>query len=647
MFDNHFWRYTMKRIIKTVIIVFSVVLLTTNGIVFATAAAPNDYLFNSQWGHRNTGQNIFLLNKSGTQGIDANILNAWDITKGSSSVIVGILDTGIDISHEDLSGVIYTNPGEIPGNGVDDDHNGYIDDVNGWDFANDDNTVFDNVADDAHGTGLAAVIAAVSNNGKGISGVAPNVKILPLKFRNGLSVNSDRVKDAIEAIAYAKAMGVSIINCSFTCPNTPELKEAIEKSGILFVCAPGNGSTNLDVSPVYPCCYDLPNVLGVASINCTGELSDFSSYGMCVPLAAPGENIMTAVPGNKYSFFSGTSLSVPYAAGAAALIKSYRPNLGANEIAEVLKASAKPLDSLLGKVETGGMLDAYKALNFSEKDIAKNSGIEIVLSGTMGRDDWYRSNVTVTMKPANSTTSNILYSLDRTTWQKYTAPVILSTEGKTKLYYCIADESGTKGKVEVKEIKIDCSKPTFEINSPKNGDTFLFGSKITVEYFVNDELSGVNLKNTKPYSSNTIAASKAGANILKLDAQDNAGNPAALNIKYNVLYNYSGALEPKEGQTVKCGSPILVKFSLTNADGAVVGTAKAKLFTSPVNNGAAAKETAAKSAVSTNSTNSFTFDNTLKQYTYSLSTKGFTPGRWRLRIELDDGTSKYVNVVLK
>jgi len=141
---------------------------------------PDDPMFKKQWGLHNTGQSIE--EQKGTRGIDIDILKAWQITKGSPNVVVGVLDTGIDINHNDLMRNIFINKLEIDNNGVDDDNNGYIDDLNGWDFANNDKTVFDDLYVDAHGTHIAGIIAAKSNNSIGISGVAPDAKILPLKF---------------------------------------------------------------------------------------------------------------------------------------------------------------------------------------------------------------------------------------------------------------------------------------------------------------------------------------------------------------------------------------------------------------------------------------------------------------------------------
>ena len=251
-----------------------------------------------QWGISNTGQNIN--GQDGVPDVDMNIEEAWDVTKGGSSEgtgkenIVAVLDTGIDISHPDLKNSIWINKGEIPGNGIDDDGNGYIDDVNGWDFYNNDNTVFDPMDGDQHGTHVAGIIGA-SNNGMGIIGVAPEVKIMPLKF---IGPFGGTTVDAIKAIEYAKRKGVKIVNCSWA-NNSYDvaLKEAIENSGSLFIASAGNDGELIDSGVSYPAAFNSANIISVASINNRGELSYFSNYGVKnVDIAAPGEGILSTVP---------------------------------------------------------------------------------------------------------------------------------------------------------------------------------------------------------------------------------------------------------------------------------------------------------------------------------------------------------------
>ncbi|NLD49360.1 MAG: S8 family serine peptidase, partial [Clostridiaceae bacterium] len=288
-------------------------------------------------------------------GLGINVLKAWELTKGSKEVIVGILDNDVDIFHKDLSKNVFTNPGEIPENGLDDDNNGYIDDVNGMDFANDDNTVFDS-QEEEHGTAVAGVVAAAGSV-EGISGIAPDVRILPMKFMNG---KTGKTSDAIEAINYARKLGVRVIVCSWgSVEYSPLLKEAMEESGIVFACAAGNDGTS---QYIYPAAFGLPNIISVAASDRNGSLADFSNYGDRVDLAAPGVDIYTTVSGGKYGYKSGTSLAAPHAAAAAALLLSTDGQLSAKDVAATIKGNVRVVPELQGKVVSGGVLDLYSSL---------------------------------------------------------------------------------------------------------------------------------------------------------------------------------------------------------------------------------------------------------------------------------------------
>jgi RHS repeat-associated protein len=321
------------------------------GVVFAqpnykitAQSVPNDALFSEQWGLANSGS------QGGISGVDIHALSAWETTIGTASTVVGVLDTGIDISHPDLKNNIFVNTGEIPGNNIDDDGNGYVDDVNGWDFANKTNQIFKSIADDTHGTHVAGIIAA-SANSIGVRGVAPGVKLLPLKFISG---GIGYTSDAIEAIDYAKQFGVNIINASFGGPdNNPALKEAISASAILFVASAGNNGQNVDASPVYPADYDLPNVLSVAAVNNQGRLASFSNYGTSVDIVAPGEGILSTLPNNGYGVQSGTSMAAAFISGIAALIHSQFPDLDAVHIASRIQSTASNSPDLAGKASAG------------------------------------------------------------------------------------------------------------------------------------------------------------------------------------------------------------------------------------------------------------------------------------------------------
>lgn len=333
-----------------------------------TYDTPSDERYGEEWGLKNSGQAIQWIH--GAPEIDINAENAWANTEGSPSVLVGVLDTGIDINHSDLKNNIYINSNEISGNGIDDDGNGYVDDINGWDFANGDSSVFDSTSSDTHGTHIAGIIAA-SADSYGIRGVAPNVKILPLKF---IQDGEGYTSDAIDAIEYAKQMGVKIINCSFGgTEDNQALKDEMANSDILFVCAAGNNSSDLSLNPIYPAAFDLPNVLSVAAVDNTGALASFSNYGQIVDVAAPGASILSTTPDNTYNYMSGTSAAAAFVTGTAALVKSSSMDMTAAQIASRIKNSSKTLPQLQGKVKTNGMVDAAKALDNTVDSTDTNS----------------------------------------------------------------------------------------------------------------------------------------------------------------------------------------------------------------------------------------------------------------------------------
>ncbi len=317
---------------------------------------PQDNRYGEQWGLTNTAQTIS--GQAGIPGVDINAADAWDITAGTNNVTVAIVDTGVDTSHPELAGSVYVNTKEQP-NGIDDDGNGYVDDISGWDFANNDNSTFDSETQDAHGTHVGGIINAKMNNG-GITGVTPNVRILPLKFIIG---DTGYTSDAIEAIQYAVDAGADIISCSWGGGEYNQaLMDVMASSDALFICAAGNSGRNVDVNPVYPACFSLPNVISVASIDNKGQFAAFSNYGSKVHIAAPGVNILSTLPGNKYGFMSGTSMAAPFVSGVAALIKSNDPSLTVQDMKSRILNNATKVSSLEGKVSSSGRLNAHAVL---------------------------------------------------------------------------------------------------------------------------------------------------------------------------------------------------------------------------------------------------------------------------------------------
>ncbi len=334
-------------------------------------AIPNDPLRNDLWGLHNLGQT------GGTNDADIDALEAWDVQTGSSSIVVGVVDTGIDYTHEDLAGNIWTNPGEdLDGNGVvdptdfngvDDDANGKIDDLRGWDCRNEDNDPMD---DHNHGTHVAGTIGARGNNGIGVVGVSWNVKLMPLKFLG--TGGSGSTTDAIECINYAAsfvdANGNKIVRVTSNSwgggRRSKALQDAIAKSGALFVAAAGNSGSS---SKMYPAGYDLDNIISVAATDHNDALASFSNFGSdWVDLGAPGVGVLSSIRNNGYQSFSGTSMATPHASGVAALLMAHFPAMTNAEVKTAILNTVDPLPSLQGKTVTGGRLNAARALGAAE-----------------------------------------------------------------------------------------------------------------------------------------------------------------------------------------------------------------------------------------------------------------------------------------
>lgn len=307
---------------------------------------PDDTYFYLMWGLNNTNN------------VDIDAPEAWDIERGESSVTVAVIDTGVQTNHPDLAGQFVT----------------------GYDFYSDDTSVYDGLDDD-HGTHVAGTIAAIDNS-IGVIGVAPNIKIMPLKF---LGPDGGYISDAIDAINYAKQNGADIINASWGGGGYSEaLKNAIESFGGVFVVAAGNNKTDTDKNPYYPASYTSPNIISVAAVDKYGALASFSNYGVnSVDIAAPGVDIASTYP-DSYAYMSGTSMAAPHVSGIIALIKSYNNSLTTQELINKLYSTAKPYNSLNGKVKTGGMANAKDALLASAPPIVDT--ISPLLVSTMPTD---------------------------------------------------------------------------------------------------------------------------------------------------------------------------------------------------------------------------------------------------------------------
>lgn len=352
----------------------------------AAAAVSNDPYYTTSgrlWGMYGDDQPAASGTSGTTNQYGSQAEKAWDAGfTGSKSVIVGIVDEGIDVTHPDLQANVWVNPFEIAGDGVDNDGNGYVDDINGWDFVNNDKTVYDG-PDDDHGTHVAGTIGAVGGNGIGVAGVNWNVTMISTKF---LGATGGYTSDAVKALDYLTDLktrhGINIVASNNSWGGggySSALHSAIirnAKAGILFVAAAGNNASNNDATANYPSNYSTlqgtttttaassEGVIAVAALDSSGNLASYSNYGSgSVDIGAPGSAISSTLPGGTYGAYSGTSMATPHVTGTVALYAAAYPGSSANTIRSAILSTARPTASLSGKTATGGRLDAAAALN--------------------------------------------------------------------------------------------------------------------------------------------------------------------------------------------------------------------------------------------------------------------------------------------
>lgn len=326
------------------------------------------------------GTLVEVKKRQAVSGVDINLEQAWKTYRnGNHDTIVAMIDTGIDYTHEDLKDTLWVNTDEIPGNGIDDDGNGYVDDVYGWNFYNNNNQIFTG-EEDSHGTHGAGTISAGTGNGIGIAGIVPGnrVRVMALKALGGTDGGGSTAA-VIKAIRYAEDNGAVICNLSLTSTvDDKALYEAMKNSSMLFVVAAGNGNpktgkgVDTDAIPFYPAAYDLDNIISVANLSIDGTLSASSNYGKkTVDLAAPGSYILSTTPGNTYGYMSGTSMAAPMVSGAAAMVYSYFDGIGVADVKEILMSTVTPMESLKDVTVSGGMLNVGAALSYDISSLSR------------------------------------------------------------------------------------------------------------------------------------------------------------------------------------------------------------------------------------------------------------------------------------
>lgn len=357
----------------------------------------SDTYADSQWALNNPGSYYTYLKASRTQikstaDVDMNIPEAWEFLKNSNlgkrEVIIAIIDTGVDSRHPDLEGHFWENTGEVPDDGIDNDNNGYVDDIHGWDFYNGDNTIChykfndryqlylaDPKDNDDHGTHIAGIISATADNNIGIAGIATGVKVKLMVLKiNGGAEGTGNLSSAVEAVKYATRMGADICNLSWgTYQYTAALKEVMSESDMLFVAASGNTGENNDEKPIYPASLELPNLISVTFVDADGRLTDLSNYGSnTVHIAAPGDDIYSTVVGS-YATMRGSSMAAPQVSAVAALLYSLGDFTYPSNIKQLILDNSKLIPELEGKLINPGIPDAYRTISAAMEGLRGDS----------------------------------------------------------------------------------------------------------------------------------------------------------------------------------------------------------------------------------------------------------------------------------
>jgi len=505
----------------------------------------NDQYWTNLWGFDNTGQLVDGV--AGLADADMDLPEAWTLEKDASEITVAIIDTGADLDHEDLVNVWQYNASEIAGNSLDDDGNGYVDDYLGFDFVDSD---VDPNDDNGHGTHVAGIAGAQANNSKGVLGTSYNAQLLPLRALN--SAGSGTSTDIAEAIDYAVDQGIDIINLSIQASSYSEVMfSAISRAqvaGILVIVAAGNttgiGNDN-DVTPTYPCSYDLENIICVGATDQNDFITSFSHYGeTSVDVFAPGQNIYSTYLANSYTYSNGTSMASPAVAGIAALLKAYDNSLTYVEIKNYLIQGVDLKSGLLTKCVSGGRVNAYYAL----QAVSGTSTPEGTL--IINDDENYANQPEVNLSIVASDlleVNRMRFSNDGSTWSSWEALAtqknwrLNSLEGEQTVYLQLKNVAGITSLLYSDSIIYDSLAPQITIlptNEFFNNDdqvSFAITEEADIYYTLDglDPVVGVANEYIEPFDL-------LGDSTLKYLAVDLVGNQSSISTKtYDFIYKNS------------------------------------------------------------------------------------------------------------
>lgn len=578
---------------------------------------PNDPLFGNLWGMNQASD------------IDVNAPEAWDIFTGDANFLIADFDTGINYYHPDLIDNVWTNPGEIAGNGIDDEGNGYIDDVHGYDFVNGDGDPAD---DHSHGSHTAGTIGARGNNAAGVTGVNWACKIVSIKTFDQFGSGSDA--DIIAGMEYLAQTGAKVSNHSWggsdfsdgsAWPALYAACQALGNQGHLMVCAAGNNQNNNDNYAVNaPAGYPLDNILAVMAVDSAGNKASFSAYGLTsVDLGAPGVSVQSTVLGTGYSFFQGTSMATPHVTGGAALLWAYHPNLTMAEIKSRIVGHTKPLASLAGLCVSGGMLDLAQIIVNGTPTAAAGTDQTMEATGPL---------TSFTLDATGSTDPD-KDGLNYEWFEGATSLGTSSTLGQSRgvgSFTFDVDVTDAHGATNTDQVGVtiqDTTNPQFgAVGNITVTGTSAAGAVVTFSSPVaNDLVDGAITGTCAPASGSTFPYGQTTVNVSATDAHSNTGSTT---FKVNVLYAWSGFLSPFPRQEFKKGSNIPIKFKQ------VAGvTATGKWAT--VNGSIIGPEHAI---------GAFTFANGIYQLNWKTPS---TKGTYRIFATMNDNTTHSVDVVLK